>query len=44
MSNQDERVVELTKRVENFGLRLEFDCDLLLVKRTEAADPTRRRP
>jgi hypothetical protein len=40
--DRNERVQQLMQQAEKLGLRLEFDCGLLLVRRPQSGDPDRQ--
>lgn len=41
--DRNEKVNELVKRLENLGLRLQFDCGLMTAIEAQEGDPERRR-
>ena len=41
--DRSEKVLELLKRLENLGLRLQFDCGLMTAIEAREGDPERRR-
>lgn len=43
MDSRSEKVLELLKRLENLGLRLQFDCGLMTAIEAPEGDPERRR-